>query len=68
MSDRLGNALAAVFCLVIVAKLAGLELAGGSAGRSGTSADNAALKNDLCLDSGIAAGVDDFTTDYINDS
>ena len=60
------HALAQVAVLVAVAQLAGLVHAGGSAGGHSGAAHGAVLQDDLHLDGGIAAGVNNFTAEDIN--
>ena len=60
------HALAQVAVLVAVAQLAGLVHAGGSAGGHGGAAHGAVLQDNLHLDGGVAAGVDNFTAKDIN--
>ena len=65
--DRLEHALAAVALLVAVAQLEGLAAAGGRAGGHGEAAPGAALEGDLHLDGGVAAGIEDFTGQDVDD-
>ena len=57
---RLQHALAAVALRVAVAEFRGLVLAGRGAARHGGPAVRAARQDDLGLDGGVAAAVDDF--------
>ena len=60
------HALAQVTALVAVPQLTGLIDAGGSAGGHSGAAHGAVLQDDLHLDGGIAAGVNNFTAEDIN--
>ena len=59
--NSLENTLAAVAILVAVAKLNGLEVAGGGTGRNGGTGLGRVVENDLDLDGGVAARVEDLT-------
>ena len=65
--DRLQHALAAVACSVAVAQLDGLARAGGRAGRHGRAAHGAGLEEDVAFDGGIAAAVENFAADDVDD-
>ena len=57
--DRAGHALAEIAALVAVAQLDRLARAGGGARRHGRAAEGAALQDDVGLDGGVAAAVQD---------
>ena len=65
--DRLQHALAEIAVLVAVAQLDRLVGAGGGAGRNCGAADRAVLQHDVDLDRGIAAAVQDFAADDVDD-
>ena len=61
------HALAEIAGLVAVAQLAGLVNAGGRAGGHRRAADDAVIERHLDLDRGVAAGVENFSSENIND-
>ena len=65
--DCLGHALAAKALLVAVAKLKCLKFAGGCAAGGCAGAGDAAAEQDIGLNGGITAGVDDFACDDLFD-
>ncbi len=66
-ADRLGDALAEIAGLVAVAQLDRLMGAGGGAGRHGGAAERAIFQHDVDLDGGIAAAIEDFASDDVDD-
>ena len=68
VGDRVEHALAAVAALA-VAELDGLEGAGGGAGRDDGAAAGTGVEDDLDLDGGVAAAVEDLSTgDVLDDA
>ena len=65
--DRLEDALAAVARLVAVAQFDRLMRAGRGAGGNGGAAHRPVFENDLDLDGGIAAAVENFPRDNVDD-
>jgi hypothetical protein len=67
VAHSLGHALAAVAGLVAVAQLHRLVRAGGGAGGHGGAADRAAVQHHLRFHRGVAAAVQDFAGDDVDD-
>ena len=65
--DRVLHALAEIALLVAVAQLDGLMRAGRGAGRHAGAAARAVLQHDVDLDGGIAAAVENFAADNVDD-
>jgi hypothetical protein len=65
--DRLAHALAEIAALVAVAQFHRLMRAGGRARRHGGAADRTVLQHDIDLDRGIAAAVENFAADDVDD-
>jgi hypothetical protein len=63
----LEHALAQVAALVAVAQLDGFARAGGGARRHGGAAHGAAFQQHVAFDGGVAAAVQDFAADDVND-
>ena len=64
--DGLLHALAEIAALVAVAQLDRLMRAGGRARRHRRAADRTVFENDIDLDRGVAAAVQDFAADDVN--
>src|SRR6185295_20404015 len=64
---RLQHALAEVAALVAVAQLDRLARAGGRARRHGGAAHGAGFEQHVAFDGGVAAAVEDFSPDDVND-
>ena len=64
--DRLAHALAEIARLVAVAQLDRLVRAGGGAGRNRGAAERAVLQRDVDFDGRIAAAVEDFAADDVD--
>ena len=64
---RLEHALAAIAALVAVAQLDGLAAAGGGAGGHRGAAHHAGLEQHVGLDGGVAARIEDFPRDDVDD-
>ncbi len=65
--DRLADTLAAISLLVAVAQFHRLMRAGGGAGRHSGASDIAVFQYDIDLHGRIAAAVQNFTSDNVND-
>ena len=65
--DRLQHALAAVALGVVVTQFDGFAGAGGSTGRHGGTTHHTGFEQDIALDGGVAARVDDLTPDNVDD-
>jgi hypothetical protein len=65
--DRLHHALAEIAALVAVAQLDGFARAGGGAGRHGGAPHDAGFEQHIGFDRGIAAGIENFAGNNIND-
>ena len=65
--DRVLHALAEIALLVAVAQFDGLMRAGRSAGRHGGAAARAVVQHDIDLDGRVAAAVEDFAADDVDD-
>ena len=67
VGHRVERALAEVAALVAVAQLNGLERARGRAGGNGRTTEGTILQHNFHLDRGVAARVQDFTPEHIDD-
>ena len=67
MANGIQRALAQITLLVAVAQLNGLERARGRAGGNGRTTEGTILQHNFHLDRGVAARVQDFTPEHIDD-
>ena len=67
MANGIQRALAQITLLVAVAQLHGLERARGRAGGNGRTTEGTILQHNFHLDRGVAARVQDFTPEHIDD-
>ena len=67
MADGIQRALAQVAALVAITQLDGLERARGSTGGHCSPAERAVVQHNLDLDGGVAAGIQHFAAEYIDD-